>query len=101
MSVALWYKKYPDSLQKDKYYSLALIILNLENSKPLHLVLAQMKPVIPLKFELVAPKLCHLLLDVPGAGPQLHEGVEGGLDTEDTLQQCWVELFKLFDYSNS
>ena len=78
-----------------------LSTLNFANSKPLHLVLAQMKPVISLKFKLVAPKLCDLLLDVPGARPQLHEGVEGGLDTEDTLQQCWVELFKLFDYSNS
>ena len=77
-------------MPKEKYYiSLHYPdihrILNLPN-----LALAEMKPVISLQLELVAPELCNLLLDVPGAGPELHEGLKGGLDAKDALQVAGV-----------
>ena len=49
-----------------------------------------MKPVIPLKLELVTPELLNLLLNVPCPWPQLHEGLEGGLNAEDTLHVAGV-----------
>lgn len=49
-----------------------------------------MLPVVPLQLKLVAPELLDLLLDVAGARPQLHEGLEGGLDAEDALQVAGV-----------
>ena len=49
-----------------------------------------MKPVIPLKLELVTPELLNLLLDVLRPRPQLHEGLEGGLNAEDALHVAGV-----------
>ena len=49
-----------------------------------------MKPVIPLKLKLVTPELLNLLLDVPRPRPQLHEGLEGGLNAEDALHVAGV-----------
>ena len=61
-----------------------------EIHKPQNLVLAHMAPVIPLQLKLVTPELLDLLLDVAGARPQLHEGLEGGLDAEDAIQVAGV-----------
>ncbi len=61
-----------------------------EIDKPQDLVLAEMAPVVPLQLKLVTPELLDLLLDVAGSRPQLHEGLEGGLDAEDALQVAGV-----------
>ena len=65
-----------------------------------------MKPVIPLKLELVTLELLNLLLDVLCPRPQLHEGLEGGLNAEDawgnpTVQGGVVQLSASQPVSNS
>ena len=49
-----------------------------------------MPPVVSLQLKLVTPELHDLLLDVTGARPELHEGLEGGLDPDDALQVAGV-----------
>ena len=49
-----------------------------------------MPPVVFLQLKLVTPELHDLLLDVTGARPELHEGLEGSLDPDDALQVAGV-----------